>query len=74
MKKHNLLKVLLIVLALVVLGSWFLPVLTVQNGEFTNASESVKIGLFNLASYTGIVLQVFGPVIIYVLSIWLLLV
>lgn len=69
MKKHNLLKVLLIVLLLVILGSWFLPVVTVQNGEFTTVADSTKIGLFNLASYTGIVLNVFGPTIIYVLSI-----
>ncbi len=69
MKKHNLLKVLLIVLLVVILGSWFLPVVTVQNGAFAKATESTKIGLFNLASYTGIVFQVFGPVIIYVLSI-----
>ena len=69
MKKHNLLKVLLIVLLLVVLGSWFLPVVTVQDGAFQTATNSTKIGLFNLASYIGIVLQVFGPVIVFVLSI-----
>lgn len=68
MKKHNLLKVLLLVLLLIVLGSWFLPVYVVKNGTF-EIQESIKIGLFNLVSYVGIVLQVFGPTIVYVLSI-----
>ncbi len=70
MKKHNLLKVTLLVLLLVVIGTWFLPVTVVDSTakEFTT-SNSIKIGLFNLASYVGIVLQVFGPTIVYVLSV-----
>ena len=70
MKKHNLLKVTLSVLLLVVIGSWFLPTYVVNStGDGFTIQESIKIGLFNLASYVGIVLQVFGPVIMYVLSI-----
>ena len=70
MKKHNLLKVTLLVLLLVVIGTWFLPVYTVSSAsEGFTIQESIKVGLFNLASYVGIVLQVFGPVLLYVLSI-----
>ncbi len=68
MKKHNLLKVMLLVLILVVIGSWFLPVYVVNNGDFT-IQQSIKIGLFNLASYVGITFQVFGPTILYVLAV-----
>ncbi len=70
MKKHNLLKVTMLVLLLVVVGSWFMPVYVVNSAgtEFT-IQQSIKIGLFNLASYIGIVLQVFGPAIMYILSI-----
>ena len=68
MKKHSLLKVLLSVLLIVVVATWFLPVSVVEGTEFTT-SESIKIGLFNLASYIGVVLQVFGPVIMYILAV-----
>lgn len=68
MKKHNLLKVLLFVLLFVVVGTWFLPVSIVSGDSFT-VRESIKIGLFNLASYISIVLEVFGPVIMYVLAV-----
>lgn len=70
MKKHNLLKVTLLVLLLVVIGSWFLPVSVVNStGDGFTTQESIKIGLFNLASYVGIVLQVFGPVIMFILAV-----
>ena len=68
MKKHNLLRVILLVLLLVVIGTWFLPVYVASNGEFT-IQQSVKVGIFNLASYVGIALQVFGPTILYVLAV-----
>ena len=68
MKKHNLLKVVLLVLLLVVIGTWFLPVYVASNGEFT-IQESAKIGIFNIATYLGIAFQVFGPTIFYVLSV-----
>lgn len=68
MKKHNLLKVTLLVLFLVVIGTWFLPVTNFSNGSFST-TESIKVGLFHLASYVGVVLQVFGPIIVYVLSV-----
>ena len=68
MKKHNLLKVILLVLLLVVIGSWFLPVYVASSGEFT-IQQSIKIGLFNLATYVGIAIQVFGPTILYVLAV-----
>lgn len=70
MKKHNLLKVTLLVLLLVVIGTWFLPVSVVNSaGDGFTTQDSIKVGLFNLASYVGIILQVFGPIIMYVLSI-----
>ncbi len=68
MKKHNLLKILLLILLFVVIGTWFLPV-SVVSGESFTIKESIKVGLFNLASYISIVLEVFGPVIMYVLAV-----
>lgn len=68
MKKHNLLKVTLLTLILVILGSWFLPVTSIANGEFTTV-ESAKIGLFTLTSYIEIIFRIFSPIIVYVLAV-----
>lgn len=68
MKKHNLLKVTLLTLLLVILGSWFFPVRTVSGTEFTTI-ESAKIGLFTLTSYIEIVFRIFSPIIVYVLAV-----
>lgn len=70
MKKHNLLKVVSIVLLLVVIGSWFLPVSIVNStSDGFTTEESIKIGLFNIASYVGIVIQYLGPTLLYILAI-----
>lgn len=68
MKKHNLLKVVLLTLLLVILGSWFLQVSTVSGTEFTTV-ESTKIGLFTLTSYIEIIFRIFSPIIVYVLAV-----
>ena len=68
MKKHNLLKVTLITLLLVVLASWFLPVVTVSGSSF-ETGDSVKIGLFTLVSYIDIIFKYFAPVLVYVLAV-----
>ena len=68
MKKHYLLKVVLLTLLLVILGSWFLQVSTVSGTEFTTV-ESAKIGLFTLTSYIEIVFRIFSPIIVYVLAV-----
>lgn len=68
MKKHNLLKVLLIMLLIVVVGSWFLPVYDVDNGAFKIVSSG-KIGLFTLMTFLKLVIDLFAPTILFVLSI-----
>lgn len=68
MKKHNLLKVVLLTLLLVILGSWFLQVSKVSGTEFTTV-ESTKIGLFTLTSYIEIIFRIFSPIIVYVLAV-----
>jgi len=68
MKKHNLLKVTLLTLLLVIIGSWFLPVTSITNGEFTTV-ESTKIGLFTLTSYIEILFRIFSPIIVYILAV-----
>ena len=68
MKKHNLLKVTLLTLLLVIIGSWFLPVTSIVDGKFSTV-ESTKIGLFTLTSYIEIIFRIFLPIIIYVLAV-----
>ena len=69
MKKHNLLKVLLIVLLLVVIGSWFLPIVSIQDGKFVSSSNDFKIGLFSLLAFIEPILSNFGAEIVFILSI-----
>ncbi|MBR1385800.1 MAG: hypothetical protein IJ568_03100 [Bacilli bacterium] len=68
MKKHNLFKVALITILLVVLASWILPVTSVSGKEFSEV-ESGKIGLFSVVSYVAIAIQYFCHIALYVLAI-----
>lgn len=68
MKKHSLLKCLLITLFLVVLASWTLQITKVSGSEFVTEDAS-KIGLFTLATYINIVFQYFSQVFLYILAV-----
>ena len=46
MKKHNLFKLIMITLFVVMLASWGLSITSVSNGEFVT-QDANKIGLFN---------------------------
>ena len=68
MKKHNLLKVLLIVIFLLIVASWFIPGTIVSSGKF-NEIDVDAVGLFSLADYFSYALQVFCNIPILILSI-----
>ena len=68
MKKHGLLKGLLITLLIVVLASWALQITTVSGGEFIS-ENGTKIGLFQIASYFGIAFQYFFQIFLYILAV-----
>ena len=70
MKKHNLLKVLLIIIVVFMLASWFLPVTDI-NSE-TKAFVTTKspgFGIFSIFAYLSSVLQIFGNIPLYILAV-----
>ena len=68
MKKHNLFKVIMITIFVVMLATWGLSVTTVSNGEFIT-QDANKIGIFNLMSYFIVAIQYFGNIALFVLTI-----
>lgn len=68
MKKHNLFKVVMITILLVVLGSWVLPLTSISGTEFVT-DETTKLGLFNVVSFLSIAIQYFSHVALYVLVV-----
>lgn len=68
MKKHNLLKVLLITLAVVVVMSWIFPI-TYFSSTGLVEEDVQRIGIFSIMTYAGIAIQYFSHVAIYVLCI-----
>ncbi len=70
MKKHNLFKVVMIVLLALVLLSWFLPIYSVSSaGDSFVAGDNYRIGLFTLVSFVAIALQYFSHIALYILAI-----
>jgi len=67
MKKHNLFKVVMITIALVVLLSWVLPG-TEFDSQIVEKPIS-QIGIFELMGYVSIAIQYFSHISIYVLVI-----
>jgi len=66
MKKHNILKVLLITIVAVAICSWIFP-----SAQFTDTlveGERIQAGLFDLFAYPGIALQYFGSILLFVLT------
>ena len=68
MKKHNLFKVVMITILLVVLGSWVLPLTSISGTEFVT-DETTKLGLFNVVSFLSIAIQYFSHVALYILVV-----
>lgn len=65
MKKHNILKVVLISILLVVLCSWIFPA-TFYNYELIEQGRE-QLGLFNMFSYPLVILGYFNQILFYVL-------
>lgn len=68
MKKHNILKVVLITLLAVVLCTWIFPTASFSYTELTEGARS-QLGLFDLFSYPLIALSYFGYAFFYVLLV-----
>ena len=68
MKKHSLVKVVLVTLFLVMVATWGLSVTNVVNGEFVTQSAN-KIGIFKLSSFILVAVQYFFNIALYVLAI-----
>ena len=70
MKKHNLFKVVMIVLLVLVLVSWFLPVYNISNtGTEFESGDNIRVGFFALISFIAIALQYFSHIAMYILAI-----
>lgn len=67
MKKHNLLKVVLISVLVVILLSWIIPVTTFDTTLVKDGR--VEVGLFTIVNDFGIVIQYFMHVGIYILVV-----
>ena len=68
MKKHNLLKVLLIMILVVVLASWILPVTEITDTGYETTTTN-GIGIFTLANYFSIGIQIFRGIPLYILAV-----
>lgn len=68
MKKHNSFKVVMIVLLMLVLVSWFFPVTNIADGEYVKG-DYTRVGMFSLVQFFAIALQYFSHIALYVISI-----
>ena len=68
MKKHNLFKVLMAVILLVMVASWGLVITTVNNGDFVTQDAS-KIGIFHLANFFMVAVEYFFNIGLFVIVI-----
>lgn len=68
MKRHNLFKVIGIVILVTVLLTWILPTTYYQYSLVSDGTRS-QVGLFDLLSYPTMSLSYFGNVIIFILAV-----
>ena len=66
MKKHNLIKVLVISILVVVLLSWILPTASYQYGSLVEA-ERAQIGFYELFTYPTLTFSYFGYILLFAL-------
>lgn len=64
MKKHNVLKVLLITILAIVLCTWIFP--SAQFKETLVEGERMQAGLFDIFAYPMVALQYFGSILLYI--------
>lgn len=65
MKKHNILKVVLLTILVVAVCTWIIP--SAQFQSTLQVGERLQAGVFDLFSYPMVALQYFGNVLLYVL-------
>ena len=68
MKKHNIFKVVLITLLVMVLLTWLFPVGTISTTGYSEQGRA-QIGLFDLVNNTLAALSYFGNIVIYILIV-----
>lgn len=71
MKKHNILKVVLITILLVFLFTWFFPTTSFSYSELVEGARN-QLGLFDLFSYPLVAFSYFGYAFVYVLLVGVL--
>lgn len=69
MKKHNLLKVVLITIAIALFLTWILPVTSFSYGTLVDDQGYTQVGIFDVSVYIRIVFQYFTDVAIYLLAV-----
>lgn len=68
MKKHNILKIVLMTILFLLLLTWIIPAGVAQNGAFVDQGR-VQMGIFDLFQYPSATLAYFGYVAIFVLVV-----
>ncbi len=70
MKKHSLLKTLLIIIVVLMIASWFLPITDINSETKTfETTNSSGFGIFSIFAYLSSVLQIFGNIPLYILAV-----
>ncbi len=67
MKKNNLFKVSLITIGVLLLLTWILPV-AAYSGSYMEQGK-VELGILDLLSYSGVVFQYFGNILLFLLAV-----
>ena len=68
MKKHSLVKVVMVTLFLVMVATWGLSVTNISDGEFVTQTAN-KIGIFHVSSFILVAVQYFFNIALFVLAI-----
>lgn len=69
MKKHNLLKVVLITIVVALFLTWILPITSFSYGTLVDDQGYTQVGIFDISVYVKIVFQYFTDVAIYLLAV-----
>ncbi|MEG2283134.1 MAG: SLC13 family permease [Bacilli bacterium] len=68
MKKHNLIKVVLIAILVMFLLTWILPITSFQYGEISGGVRQ-QMGLFELFSYPALSVSFFGTLFMFIVAV-----
>ncbi len=70
MKKHNILKVVLLTILVVVLCTWIFPSASFDNSLYTlTEGERAQAGLFDVFAYPMVAVMYFGNILLYTLAV-----